>query len=240
VQVLGLPEIVYKKAPGGKEEGDNDDCIGCTDTVGKGNDDENDGGNDENTNDVQNGTNKSEKETDVIHNDDSVINNTIKSRTEHSLNLSETEVPTISLSNRERNATVISSCTTTTEHSASTSPTVSIDTPTTPILCTPKEGVPDEEQPAEVSSSLNTQRMLRSFITTTCTTCSICIEEFEEGEKIRLLPLCGHAFHTECILPWLKDRQGCCPLCKMGVLGSAVGNSNSNDSNAAGGEDETR
>ncbi|OEU06803.1 ring finger protein 13, partial [Fragilariopsis cylindrus CCMP1102] len=50
------------------------------------------------------------------------------------------------------------------------------------------------------------------------TTCSICIDEFEEGEKVRLLPLCGHGFHTDCILPWLKDRQGCCPLCKTAVL----------------------
>ena len=53
---------------------------------------------------------------------------------------------------------------------------------------------------------------------TTCTMCSICIEEFEDGERLRLLPRCKHAFHTDCILPWLKDRQGCCPLCKIIVL----------------------
>lgn len=58
------------------------------------------------------------------------------------------------------------------------------------------------------------------FNTTISTTCSICIEEFEEGEKIRLLPRCGHGYHTECILPWLTERQGCCPLCKANVLGS--------------------
>ncbi|MGK3746976.1 MAG: hypothetical protein ACI90V_013839, partial [Bacillariaceae sp.] len=71
----------------------------------------------------------------------------------------------------------------------------------------------------------------------TCTTCSICLDEFEEGEKIRLLPLCGHGFHTDCILPWLKDRQGCCPLCKTAVLdtntstSSTVNNSSSNNDN---------
>lgn len=53
--------------------------------------------------------------------------------------------------------------------------------------------------------------------TTTCTTCSVCIEDLEPGECLRLLP-CGHAFHTDCIMPWLTRRQGCCPLCKASVL----------------------
>lgn len=55
-------------------------------------------------------------------------------------------------------------------------------------------------------------------LTTSCTTCSICIDEFEEGERIRLLPRCKHGFHTECIVPWLTERQGCCPLCKTPVV----------------------
>ena len=54
---------------------------------------------------------------------------------------------------------------------------------------------------------------------TTCTSCSICIDDFEPGEKIRLLPRCGHAFHTDCILPWLTERSGSCPLCKRNVMG---------------------
>lgn len=66
--------------------------------------------------------------------------------------------------------------------------------------------------------SFRTQRRLGNFTTTTCTSCSICLDDYEVGEKLRLLPKCGHAFHTECILPWLKDRQGCCPICKKGVL----------------------
>jgi hypothetical protein len=43
--------------------------------------------------------------------------------------------------------------------------------------------------------------------------CSICIEDYEPGEMIRVLP-CGHAFHSDCILPWLTDRSPTCPLCK--------------------------
>ena len=55
--------------------------------------------------------------------------------------------------------------------------------------------------------------------TTSCTMCSICIDDFEDGEKIRILPKCRHGFHLECIKPWLIERQGCCPLCKTPVLG---------------------
>ena len=48
------------------------------------------------------------------------------------------------------------------------------------------------------------------------TSCAICLEEFEEGEKLRQLP-CQHYFHTDCIVPWLTERQPCCPLCKQDV-----------------------
>jgi hypothetical protein len=67
------------------------------------------------------------------------------------------------------------------------------------------------------------------FTTTTSTTCSICIEEFVEGEAIRLLPRCGHAYHTECILPWLTERQGCCPFCKTEAVGSSHKNATNDD-----------
>lgn len=49
------------------------------------------------------------------------------------------------------------------------------------------------------------------------TVCSICLEDFEYGEQLRVLP-CRHQFHTECIIPWLTQRQGLCPLCKTQVL----------------------
>jgi len=82
---------------------------------------------------------------------------------------------------------------------------------------------------------------------TTCTSCSICIDDFEAGEKIRLLPRCGHAFHTDCILPWLTERSGSCPLCKRNVMGdgtdgleeegSGDGNDDSNSIIDDGGDD---
>lgn len=48
-------------------------------------------------------------------------------------------------------------------------------------------------------------------------TCTICLDDFNEGDKVRILP-CEHAFHLKCIDPWLKTRRRECPICKKRVL----------------------
>jgi len=55
--------------------------------------------------------------------------------------------------------------------------------------------------------------------------CSICLEEYEPREKIRVLP-CQHMFHTECILPWLTERFPNCPLCKAQIIPDQTGEGN--------------
>lgn len=45
--------------------------------------------------------------------------------------------------------------------------------------------------------------------------CSICIDMVEGGGRV--LP-CGHAFHRECIEPWLAGRATC-PNCKRSLIG---------------------
>jgi hypothetical protein len=41
--------------------------------------------------------------------------------------------------------------------------------------------------------------------------CPVCMEDFEQGQEVRILP-CHHHFHPDCIDPWLLNVSGSCPL----------------------------
>lgn len=43
--------------------------------------------------------------------------------------------------------------------------------------------------------------------------CAVCLDNLKVGEKCRLLPLCNHSFHAECIDLWLL-KTSICPICR--------------------------
>ncbi|KAL2325756.1 hypothetical protein Fmac_024814 [Flemingia macrophylla] len=48
------------------------------------------------------------------------------------------------------------------------------------------------------------------------TECSVCLSEFQQDEKLRVIPNCGHVFHIDCIDIWLHNNAHC-PLCRTSV-----------------------
>jgi hypothetical protein len=50
--------------------------------------------------------------------------------------------------------------------------------------------------------------------------CAICLGEFVDGEKVRVLPRCGHGFHVRCVDAWLVSH-GSCPTCRQPVIEGA-------------------
>jgi hypothetical protein len=53
------------------------------------------------------------------------------------------------------------------------------------------------------------------------TDCAVCLGEFQEEEKVRLLPSCLHVFHADCVDTWLQDNANC-PLCRAAITGTAI------------------
>ena len=49
--------------------------------------------------------------------------------------------------------------------------------------------------------------------------CPICCEEYEKGDDIAWSKNedCVHAFHTDCIVPWLLEHSDC-PMCRNDYL----------------------
>jgi len=47
------------------------------------------------------------------------------------------------------------------------------------------------------------------------TECTVCLSQFENGDRVRILP-CQHVFHAACVDEWL-GRDPHCPLCRQSI-----------------------
>ncbi|KAH7440823.1 hypothetical protein KP509_03G012300 [Ceratopteris richardii] len=52
--------------------------------------------------------------------------------------------------------------------------------------------------------------------------CPICLSEYEEGQEIRVLRECKHAYHKHCLDGWLEHHHTTCPLCRSWMVPADV------------------
>lgn len=53
------------------------------------------------------------------------------------------------------------------------------------------------------------------------TECPVCLTKFEPEDSLRLLPVCKHVFHQECIDSWFESHSTC-PLCRASLTRRVV------------------
>lgn len=57
------------------------------------------------------------------------------------------------------------------------------------------------------------------------TLCSICLEDYREGENLKVLP-CKHEFHSSCVDSWLIRWGTFCPVCRHDIRRSTSNEGN--------------
>ncbi|XP_073033147.1 uncharacterized protein [Primulina eburnea] len=46
--------------------------------------------------------------------------------------------------------------------------------------------------------------------------CTVCLSEYHNEDMLRILPVCGHSFHSACIDTWLHQHITC-PVCRISL-----------------------
>ncbi|EES18370.1 RING-H2 finger protein ATL66 [Sorghum bicolor] len=90
----------------------------------------------------------------------------------------------------------------------------------------PRLAVPGEKAEAEAEAEANDDDDQAAEAL-----CSICISALVAGEKVKVLPPCGHCFHPDCVDAWLRSQPSC-PLCRC-LLAASVAAAKADGANDA-------
>ncbi|KAL1923725.1 uncharacterized protein VTP21DRAFT_8705 [Calcarisporiella thermophila] len=90
--------------------------------------------------------------------------------------------------------------------------------PTMEEILGTKGAVPQEEGNTRRRGRVTRQNTVQSTLLDPQLTCAICLCDFEENERVRILP-CGHEYHTACVDPWLIRKSTQCAICKCDFAG---------------------
>lgn len=65
--------------------------------------------------------------------------------------------------------------------------------------------------------------------------CVICLSDFNNGDRLRILPKCNHGFHLRCIDKWLSSHSSCpkCRHCLIDTCHKIVGSNNSSSTSSS-------
>ncbi|XP_069914786.1 E3 ubiquitin-protein ligase ZNRF4 [Oryctolagus cuniculus] len=60
--------------------------------------------------------------------------------------------------------------------------------------------------------------------------CAICLDEYEEGERLKILP-CSHTYHCKCLDLWFsRAAHRSCPVCKQSLASTEDGSDSATES----------
>ncbi|KAJ4777090.1 hypothetical protein LUZ62_061347 [Rhynchospora pubera] len=81
-----------------------------------------------------------------------------------------------------------------------------------------------------VIASMPTLKYIKQSPCVTEDQCTICLGEYEERDILRIMPTCGHNFHSSCIDIWLESHSTC-PICRVSLNSIFSGNYMTNSRN---------